>query len=215
MVVMTGERKGKRMKKKTIAVVLCMMAVLAAGCGNTKTQELPSETEVAEEEPVEKAELPALTENGEEEETHYAPANLTCAIPKGFVDNGDNEGLYVHKSYPTDISTISHVISDEGEDISTWSVDEFKEKLEQDYYDAYGDVVEIEILQSDKLKVDGRPGYRILMQFEFKGVVYEQLMYAFFNGNEVHYVYYTQEQGGKWMDQFVESGNSIRFEDIT
>lgn len=215
MVAMTGERKGKRMKKKTMVVLLCMMAVLAAGCGNTKTQELTSETAAAEEEPVEKAELPALTEDGEGEETHYAPANLTCAIPKGFVDNGDNEGLYVHKSYPTDISTISHVISDEGEDISTWSVDEFKEKLEQDYDDAYGDVVEIEILQSDKLKVDGRPGYRILMQFEFKGVVYEQLMYAFFNGNEVHYVYYTQEQGGKWMDQFVESGNSIRFEDIT
>lgn len=204
------------MKKKLIAVLLSVLVIVTVGCGNTKktydTQEEAVETESAA---VERAELPALTDNGEDEETHYAPANLTCAIPKGFVDNGDNEGLYVHKSYPSDISTISHVISDEGEDISTWSVEEFKEKLEQDYYDAYGDVVEIEILQSDKLKVDGRPGYRILMQFEFKGIVYEQLMYAFFNGDEVHYVYYTQEQGGKWMDKFIESGDSIRFEDLS
>lgn len=204
------------MKKKQIAMGLCMMAVLAVGCGNTKkTYETPAETTATQEAAVERAQLPALTEDGEDEDTHFAPANLTCAIPKGFVDNGDNEGLYVHKSYPSDISTISHVISDEGEDISTWSVDEFKEKLEADYYDAYGDVVDIEILQSDKLKVDGRPGYRILMQFEFKGVMYEQLMYAFFNGDEVHYVYYTQEQGGKWMDKFAESGASIRFEDLT
>lgn len=204
------------MKKKQIAIGLCMLAILAVGCGNTKkTYDTPAETTATEEAAVERAQLPALTENGEDEDTHFAPANLTCAIPKGFVDNGDNEGLYVHKSYPSDISTISHVISDEGEDISTWSVDEFKEKLEADYYDAYGDVVDIEILQSDKLKVDGRPGYRILMQFEFKGVMYEQLMYAFFNGDEVHYVYYTQEQGGKWMDKFVESGDSIRFEDLS
>ena len=107
------------------------------------------------------------------------------------------------------------MISEEGDDISQWSADDFKAALEQDYYDTYGDHVNIEIAQSDKLTVDGRPGYRILMEFTFKGVAYEQLMYAFFNGDEVHYLFYTQEKGGKWMDEFVKSGETIHFVDIT
>ena len=71
--------------------------------------------------------LPALTE--EETGTSmciWRRQILTCVLPKGFQDDGDNEGLYVHKSYPTDISTISHVISEEGDDISQWSADDFK-----------------------------------------------------------------------------------------
>lgn len=37
----------------------------------------------------------------------------------------------------------------------------------------------------------------------------------FFNGDEVHYLFYTQEKGGKWMDEFVKSGETIHFVDIT
>ncbi len=208
------------MKRKVTIMLLCCGMLLLAGCGKKNTVETQPLDELTQPEDVPQAHLPALTEEETEEETedtdvHFAPADLTCVLPKGFQDNGDNEGLYVHKSYPSDISTISHVISDEGEDISQWSAEDFKAALEQDYYNTYGDYVSIEIAQSDKLTVDGRPGYRILMEFTFKGVDYEQLMYALFNGDEVHYLFYTQEKGGKWMDEFVKSGETIHFVDIT
>ncbi len=195
------------MKRKVTIMLLCCGMLLLAGCGKKNTVETQPLDELTQPEETE--------EETEDTDVHFAPADLTCVLPKGFQDNGDNEGLYVHKSYPSDISTISHVISDEGEDISQWSAEDFKAALEQDYYNTYGDYVSIEIAQSDKLTVDGRPGYRILMEFTFKGVDYEQLMYALFNGDEVHYLFYTQEKGGKWMDEFVKSGETIHFVDIT
>ena len=189
------------MKRKITMMLLCCGMLLFAGCGKQKAVEEQPQTGQTQPQDVPQAILPALTEEETEDtDVYFAPADLTCVLPKGFQDNGDNEGLYVHKSYPSDISTISHVISEEGDDISQWSADDFKAALEQDYYDTYGDHVNIEIVQSDKLTVDGRPGYRILMEFTFKGVAYEQLMYAFFNGDEVHYLFYTHENGGKWMD---------------
>lgn len=204
------------MKRKITMLLLCCGMLLFAGCGKQKAVEEQPQTGQTQPQDVPQAILPALTEEETEDaDVYFAPADLTCVLPKGFQDNGDNEGLYVHKSYPSDISTISHVISEEGDDISQWSADDFKAALEQDYYDTYGDHVNIEIVQSDKLTVDGRPGYRILMEFTFKGVAYEQLMYAFFNGDEVHYLFYTQEKGGKWMDEFVKSGETIHFVDIT
>lgn len=147
------------MKRKITMLLLCCGMLLFAGCGKQKAVEEQPQTGQTQDVP--QAILPALTEEETgDTDVYFAPADLTCVLPKGFQDDGDNEGLYVHKSYPTDISTISHVISEEGDDISQWSADDFKAALEQDYYDTYGDHVNIEIVQSDKLTVDGRPGYR-------------------------------------------------------
>lgn len=206
------------MRKKIFGFTVAMMMLCAVGCSDQQETDADTVEEVIVEnadsaETLQKTvELPEVTMTDWDTDVTYGPADLLCTLPQGFVDNGENEGLYVHKSYPTDISTISHVISEGEEDLSTWSAENFIEQLEQDYYDSYGDQVDITIVQNDKIKVDGRPGIRILMQFEFKEVSYEQLMYVFYNGTETHYVYYTQEQNGKWMDAFVESGESIHFQ---
>ena len=210
------------MSKKMMVMVGCCLVLTLSGCGNQGKTDKQTDTQLTESQDVPQAVLPSLTEEADEaektdvftgEELHFAPADLTCVLPDGFRDNGDNEGLYVYKTYPKDTSTISHVISDEGEDITQWSADVFKEELEQAYYDSYGEEVEIKIVQDDALITDGRPGFRILLEFTFKGVDYEQLMYAFFNGDEVHYLYYTEKKGGKWLDAFYESGETIHFVD--
>lgn len=208
------------MKKIKWMILMVAITLFAAGCGKEvgdtgeQTEEVSNvQTEVTADEEAQTV-LPEVSSTDDwDSDVVYAPADLTCVIPQGFVDNGENQGLYIHKSYPKDISTINHVISEGEEDISTWSAENFKEQLEQDYYDSYGDEVNIQIVQNDKIKVDGRPGLRLLLEFEFKGVSYEQLMYVFYNGTETHYVYFTQEKGNKWMDAFVESGESIHFVD--
>lgn len=209
------------MSKRFVIALLMTVIIVTVGCGNNQitSTEMTDESAVvnttadSDNSKVESSvsKLPKITVSDEQED-FFAPADLTCVLPKGFKDNGDGEGLYIHKSYPNDISTINHVISDNPEDISQWSADDFITQLEADYYEAYGDHIDIVILQSDNLKVDGRPGIRILMEFEFKGVAYEQLMYAFYNGTESHYLYYFQEKGNKWMDEFIKSGETIHFQ---
>ena len=152
-------------------------------------------------------------DNEEEQETVvFENAVLSCSIPEGFEPHPDEEGLYIHKSYPKDISTISYVISESDEDTSDITEENFKEMLEADYMSAYGDEVEINITEFKKIKVDGRNGLRIMLNCEFKGQEYEQLMYMIFNGEETHILDFTQEKGGKWMDKFIECGDSLAFE---
>lgn len=198
-------------------IMLLATGILLAtlmGCGNSSAaaseQEVNESIEIASKESEESNEQ---DEEDSEEETSivFADADLTCTLPKGFEAHPEEPGLYVYKTYPIDASTISYVISESNYDISDVSKDEFKQNLETDFYDTYGDQVDVNISRYDKINVDGRNGLRILMTYKFKGVEYEQLMFMLFNGNESHILNFTQEQGGKWMDEFEKCGETIAF----
>lgn len=198
------------MKNKWMVLLLAgLLLGMLAGCSRkTAEQENENTEEVLEE--VEEADV-SEDEEGQEAGIVYEEAELTCTLPAGFSELSDEPGLYVYKTYPTESATISYVISESDYDISTISKEEFEEKLEADYYDAYGDQVDINITQYERINVDGREGLRIMMNYEFKGVVYEQLMFMFYNGEESHILNFTQEQGGKWMEEFEKSGETIAF----
>lgn len=193
---------------------ICVMQIV--GCGNKSSQETSTSGEeaVVEESAGDSSANQAATEEASStiadgEQIVFEDAELNCSLPKGFVESNDVEGLYIHKSYPTDISTISYVISESEEDITKMTQEEFKAMLEADYYDAYGDEVVIDITKYEIIKIDGRNALRITLEYEFKGVTYEQLMYMIYNGDETHILNYTQEKGGKWMEEFEKSGESI------
>ena len=205
--------------KKRWVLLLVTGIILGSltGCGKDTTDFEQEANEVIEEIPVEtvdSAELPEI-DNGENdiEETSvvFADAELTCTLPKGFKVHPEEPGLYVYKTYPSDSSTISYIISESDFDITGISKDEFKQQLEEDFYSSYGDEVVVDISEFNQFNVDGRNGLRIMMSYEFKGVKYEQLMYTLYNGKESHILNYTQEEGEGWMDEFVKSGDTIAF----
>ena len=214
------------LKRWMLLLITGLLLTQIVGCGNNKEKE---STEVVEESAVDNTtadsdsiqseieELPPLVEEPEEaaeevvedEEAVYGEAELVCTIPKDFKAYDGDEGLYVHKSYPSDLSSISYVISESEEDVSLIEKNEYKQMLEDDFYEAYGDEVEVTITKYEKIKVDGRPGLKIKLNYEFKGIGYEELVYMIYNGSESHIVCYTQEKDGKWTEEFETSGDSI------
>ena len=206
-------------KKLILLLVTGILAIQIAGCGNKKNQEstevesaVENSTADSDSSQIDLEDLPDLpgTET-EAEEVFYEPADLSCSLPKGFKALDGEEGIYVYKTYPKDISTISYVISENDEDITQMSVDEYKKLLEDDFLDTYGDEVTVNITSYKKINVDGRNGLKIKLSYEFKGVEYEQLNYIFFNGDESHIMCYTQEADAGWMEKFEASGDSLRF----
>ena len=213
-------------KKKIL--LLCLALTLAmAGCGSKdKTEDSDVTTEgsavevptadlsdiVVEEEEVQetKEEVVEKTEEVKEEYVNDESEELTCVLPDGFEAYPDEEGLYVHKSFPKDVSTISYVISES--DAVEITKEMLEADLEADYLEAYGDDVDVKISEFENVRVDGRRSLRIKLEYEFKGVEYEQLMCLIYNGADAHVLNFTQEKGGKWTEEFEACVESIAFE---
>ncbi|MBP3507410.1 MAG: hypothetical protein J6K43_13540 [Lachnospiraceae bacterium] len=205
-------------KKLILLLVTLVLAVHLTGCGNKKNQEstdvesaVDNSTADSDNDQIDVSDLPALPGTENDEPVVYEPADLSCVLPKGFKALSGEEGIYVYKTYPKDISTISYVISESDEDITQMTKDEYKKMMEEDFLDAYGDEVDVKIHSYDKIRVDKRNGIRIKLEYDFKGVTYEQLNYMIFNGDESHIMSFTQEADAGWMDDFEKSGESLHF----
>jgi len=210
-------------KKLMLLLVAGLLMTQAAACGNkesTETNESAVELPTADSDIQlgleDLPELPSATEppvqEAEEEEYVYEPATLSCLLPKGFKPYEGEEGIYVYKSYPKDISTISYLISESGEDITQMTKDEYKAMREKEFLDSYGDEVTVNITSYEKVTVDKRPGLRIKLEYDFKDVTYEQLIYNIYNGDETHSLNFTEEKDYGWMPEFEESGKSLHFQ---
>lgn len=211
------------MNKRWMLLLITGMTVMQlSGCGNIENKE---STDIVTESAVEdstadsdnvKSETTTKVEATKETAEEYItePAELVCVLPDGFKAASGEEGLYVHRSYPSDLSTISYVISEGEEDLTEMDLSEYEAEIEASFYDTYGDEVDVSIITYEAIVVDGRKSLKIKITYEFKGIGYEQLIYMIYNGNETHIMNYTQESGGKWMEEFEESGNSIWFKPI-
>lgn len=209
-------------KKLILLLVTVLLMTQVIGCGNgndqesTEANESAVDTSTADSSDVDLEKLPELssvdqTEDSVDITAVYEEADLLCVLPKGFVAYEGEEGVYVHKSYPGDTSTISYVISESDEDITQMTREEYKNLCEEDFLESYGDEATIEINSYESIRVDGRNGLKIKLEYELKGVDYEQLVYIIYNGTETHILNYTQEKDGGWMKEFEESGDSLSF----
>lgn len=213
------------MKKISIMLISVMLFTVMTGCSSeNKNSDVTIETSIEESavgnttadsdslivntEEIPDAELEKEADT--EEYVNDESEELTCVLPDGFKAYPEEEGLYVYKNFPKDSSTISYVISEN--DAPEITKESLKSDLEADYLDAYGDQVDITITEFKKTKIDGRKSLRIKMEYEFKGIAYEQLMCAIYNGADLHVLNFTQEKDGKWSEEFEACIESIAFE---
>lgn len=211
------------MYRKCMILLLTGLLLAGVGCGNTpnmsNSEETTEESAVdlstadSDSDKVNSEIITNLENELDEDAIAFESSSLSCVLPKGFKPHAGEEGLYVYKNYPTDISTISYLISESETDITQMTEAEYKTKLEAGYLQDYGDKVEINITQYEKIEIDGRKALRVIMDYEFKGIEYEQLVYMIYNSVESHILNYTQEKDGKWMEAFMKSGDSITFID--
>lgn len=218
------------MRKKLIMALLVVLICAVAGCGNKNKDDAEGDGEsgAVKITDVEAAVVPGMDnsdENSDEAEpvdeveevesasVFFSSADLLWVLPKSFRALDGAEGVYVPRDYPKDTSTVTYVIAESDENISDVSQNEFREMMEADLLDAYGDQVSINITNFQKIKVNRRSGLRIDMEYVLKGTEYRQTAIMLYNGDESHIIYYTQEKDGKWADEFENSISSLNFAD--
>ena len=201
------------MQKRLIVLLISIMLLTMTACGN-KSLESANEA-IAEQTDVEDVPKADLTEdNGESNEQEiitFSDGELRWKLPEQFEELEDEEGIYVHKSYPKDISTVSYIILDNDSSFTDITKEEFQSMLEDDIYDTYGDEVDVIVNKYEKGKLNDRNTLRIDFEFQFKGTDYEQIEIIIFNGDETHIINYMQEKGGKWPEEFEKSISSMSF----
>ena len=201
------------MQKRLIVLLISIMLLTMTACGN-KSLESANEA-IAEQTDVEDVPKADLTEdNGEsngQEIITFSDGELRWKLPEQFEELEDEEGIYVHKSYPKDISTVSYIILDNDSSFTDITKEEFQSMLEDDIYDTYGDEVDVIVNKYEKGKLNDRNTLRIDFEFQFKGTDYEQIEIIIFNGDETHIINYMQEKGGKWSEEFEKSISSMSF----
>lgn len=201
------------MKKKFTLLIVGMAligAIVAFAVWIKKNSEKTEEPVNEVKEVIESVEVETADE---EEEFHFAPANVVCSLPEGFIET-ETGGEYLHETYPADVSSINQVIQESEADSTLMTAEEFETTIENEYKSAYGDDVDINISQFDKIVVDKRPGLWIMYDFIFRGDEYRALMVILYNGTESNYITYLQGPGSDWMDAFVASAKSIKFVDL-
>ena len=201
------------MQKRLIVLLISIMLLTMTACGN-KSLESANEA-IAEQTDVEDVPKADLTENNgesnEQEIITFSDGELRWKLPEQFEELEDEEGIYVHKSYPKDISTVSYIILDNDSSFTDITKEEFRSMLEDDIYDTYGDELDVIVNKYEKGKLNDRNTLRIDFEFQFKGTDYEQIEIIIFNGDETHIINYMQEKGGKWSEEFEKSISSMSF----
>lgn len=201
------------MQKRLIVLLISIMLLTMTACGN-KSLESANEA-IAEQTDVEDVPKADLTENNgesnEQEIITFSDGELRWKLPEQFEELEDEEGIYVHRSYPKDISTVSYIILDNDSSFTDITKEEFQSMLEDDIYDTYGDEVDVIVNKYEKGKLNDRNTLRIDFEFQFKGTDYEQIEIIIFNGDETHIINYMQEKGGKWSEEFEKSISSMSF----
>lgn len=205
-------------KKLILILAFGMLVASLAGCGknNQGSAEVNEESAVdssTADTLVDSVKFPELSPEEEvaEEVVFYEPAMLACSLPKDFKPDSGEEGLWLHKSYPTELSSISYDISDGSENYFQMTMEEYKSLREDDFIREHGDAVTLNISVYEKIVIDRRKGFKILMSYEFKGIEFEQLTYLLFNGDEIHNLTFTQEKGNDRMNDFETSAETIHF----
>ena len=196
-------------KIKSFAILFTIMITLTA-CGNA-----PSKEAKAPDKPdntISTATVETKVEEYKEDEYKFGPAELVCYMPEDFEET-DYPGEYLHKSYPDDVSSINHIIGNESEDILDMTSEEFAMQIASEYYDGYGENVDINVTQYDKIIVDGRPGFWIMYNFDFRREHYETLEVILYNADETHSVTFLQGPGSDCMEEFIETAKTIGFSD--
>lgn len=205
-------------KRWLILLLMILITVQITGCAGRETEN-PSDPgtsagqEIAEDESTGTIEFSSWSDEETEEQPEFKPADLACKIPDGFEEQSDEAGLYLHKSFPEDISSISYIITQTDDAVMKMTKEDYREAYARELYDVYGDEVDIIIHSFEHVKVDQRNAIRIALEYELKGVTYEQLNFMIFNGDEDHIMSYTQEAGGKWMEEFEKCSQTLHFVD--
>ncbi|MCQ2499141.1 MAG: hypothetical protein MJ133_09165 [Lachnospiraceae bacterium] len=193
--------------KRTVSALIIMSIFLLTACSKEPEPE-PEVKETKIEVEMNYDFIPTDESVPEEERYHYAPAVLEFWVPDGF-EAAEGTSQYLYKTYPKDVSSIDHLVSNETFDVKKINGAEYKASIQADIQEAYGDEIEINITRFTRIEIDKRPGLWVEYEYDFRDDHYKALDVVIYNGDEMHFMYYLQGAKADWMNDFIKSANSI------
>ena len=206
------------MKKKIVCLAL-VIAVILCGCGSSNTTDT-SQTDntgsavdntAADSDTVREVQSDKIVEEYNNEEISFGGSEIVCELPKGFVPS-DYEGEYIPKD-KKDLSSINQILYDSDENITLFTQEEYKSKIDHEFSETYGMDISINVTQYDKIMIDGRPGLYIVYNYEFRDQTYNAIVVELYNGKESNIITFLEAPGHNWMEKFADSAKTIRYKD--
>ena len=160
-------------KRWLILLMMILITVKITGCAGRETENSSdlrgaAGQEISEAESTGTIEFSSWSDEEALEQPEFKPADLACKIPDGFEEQSDEAGLYLHKSFPEDIASISYVITQADDTVMKMTREDYRDAYAKELYDVYGDEVDIIIHSFDHVRVDQRNAIRITLEYELK-----------------------------------------------
>lgn len=133
----------------------------------------------------------------------------TFDLPEGFEESQDVDNLYVTARYPLDASMIYYEVMDGDTSLQLMTEELFREDVQDNFRQAYGEDISVNIDSFESVKVSGYPAFRILCHYETGGIKITQLQYLI-NADKTYAVTYSQTSDYDWMEAYEASAATIR-----
>lgn len=133
----------------------------------------------------------------------------TFDIPEGFEESEEVANLYVTARYPLDTSMIYYEVMNGDTSLQLMTEEMFKEQVEENLRQAYGDGMVIDIDSFESVKISGHPAFRILCHYEADDIKITQLEYII-NADKTYAITYSQTSDIDWMEAFEASAATIK-----
>lgn len=135
----------------------------------------------------------------------------TFSLPEDFVESEEIAGLYVTGRYPIDASSIYYVTLDQDIALQLMTKETFKEQMEEEFKETYGQEISLNIDEYEKTKIDGCPAFRVLCHYTVGHLELTQLEYII-NADKTYVITYSQTNEYDRTEEFEASAATIRME---
>lgn len=142
-------------------------------------------------------------------ESRRVTRGCTFDLPEGFEESEDMSGMYVTGRYPLDASTIYYVAMDQDIAMQLLTEEAFREQMQEELRQAYGDDIEVTVDSFESIKVSGYPAFRIRCHYQVNRIEITQLEYAI-NADKSYMITYSQTGDYDRMEEYEASAATIR-----
>ena len=111
--------------------------------------------------------------------------------------------------YPLDASMIYYAAMDQDIAMQLLTEEAFKEQLQEDLRQAYGEDIEVTVDSFESIKVSGYPAFRIKCHYQVNRIEITQLEYAI-NADKSYIIIYSQTGDYDRMEEYEASAATIR-----
>lgn len=142
-------------------------------------------------------------------ESKRSTRGCTFDLPEGFEESEEMKDVYVTGRYPLDASMIYYAAMDQDIAMQLLTEEAFKEQLQEDLQQAYGEDIEVTVDSFESIKVSGYPTFRIKCHYQVNRIEITQLEYAI-NADKSYIIIFSQTGDYDRMEEYEASAATIR-----